>query len=205
MSRKLVVLCMAAAAFGAFGAASVASAAPVLTNGAGVAVPVGTEVTGLNEGNVVLTGGFNVTCNFADLGGVVSENNGASIKVKSGNATFTGTAAGEDCTSAVGAVKPTLTGSLCFATTNIALQFEVTGCEGKPVTFDLAVTGLVTCKYEAVRLLGALTVVPADLTMRIFNQALAGEVGNPFVCPAAGQLDMSFNVFTAAGATLAVS
>jgi len=204
MPKKLVVLCMASV-FMAFGTASAASAAPVLTNAAGVAVPVGTEVTGLNEGEVVLTGGFNVTCSFAHLGGVVTQNNGASIKVKSGNAAFKGTAAGEDCTSAVGTIKPTLTGSLCFATTNIALQFEVTGCEGKPVTFDLAVTGLVTCKYEAVRLFGALTVVPADLTMRIFNQAMAGEAGNPFVCPAAGQLDMSFNVFTAAGATLAVS
>jgi hypothetical protein len=203
MKSKLIAACMALAAFAAIVLPASASASPVLTEN-GVKVAVGASITALNEPgiNTVFTGPFNVSCNYTHLVGTVTENSGTSIKGKIpvGGSTFKGTAASEDCTSALGAVKPTVQSELCLATTKINDQLEVTGC-GKNVTFSLAITGSVTCKYEASQVLASFTTAPSEATVLVSKQPASGEATNSFICPSTGELDMPFNLFTADGKT----
>jgi hypothetical protein len=206
MKSKLIAACMALVAFAAFGLPATASASPVLTE-TGKPIAVGTEITGLNEENTLFTGGFSVTCSYAHLVGTVTENSGSSIKgtIPVGNAIFKGTGTSEDCTSALGSVKPTVQSELCLATTKTADQIEVNGCEGKVVTFSLAITGSVTCKYETAKVLGTFTTSPAEATVKIFEQPATGEATNSFICPTTGKLDMSFTLYTTDGEQLTIS
>jgi hypothetical protein len=205
MHKKLIMACMAVVALAAFALPALASASPVLTDSAGKAVAVGTEITGKNVGNTLFTGAFNVTCSTADLSGKVTENSGTSIKgeVPAGSASFTGTGTGGDCTSALGNTKVTVNSALCLATTKIADQFEVTGC-GANVTFTLEITGTGPCKYKAAKVLATFTTAPADAQVTVTEQPAELEEGG-FFCPSSGKLDMVFALTTKAGGTLTIS
>lgn len=205
MSKKLMTGLLALVAFAALALPAVASASPALTDSTGTKVAVGTEITGKNVGNTIFTGGFSVTCSSADLSGKVTENSGSSIKgeVPVGSATFTGTGASSDCTSALGDTAVTVNSKLCLATTKTADQMEVTGC-GANVTFTLAITGSVTCKYETAKVLGTFN-TNADAQVTVSEQGAKGESSNSFLCPSEGKLDMVFALTTKAGGTLTVS
>src|SRR5690242_21862013 len=105
MHKKLMLVCMAVAAFAAFVIAPMASAA-TLTEG-GKAVAVGSSITGKNiNGNTKFTSNpFDVECTTAHLKGTVTANGAGTIKgeVPIGSASFTN--AGAECSSTAG---PTL-------------------------------------------------------------------------------------------------
>lgn len=203
MSKKLIAACMAIAAFAAIVLPAAASASPVLTQ-EGKPVAVGTSITGQNTGETIFTGAFNVRCANADLSGTVTENSGTSIKgeIPVGNASFTGTGTGGDCTSALGSTKVTVNSKLCLQTTKTADQFEVTGC-GAAVTFTLEITGTGPCKYSTAAVLGEYTTAPADAKVTVSEQEAKKEEGG-FFCPSSGKLDMVFDL-TSGGKALQVS
>jgi len=213
MHKKLIMACMAIAAFAAFVVAPVASASPVLTHNpaAPTAVAAGSSITGTNtihKGeageetvNAVFTGGFNVTCAEASLAGTLTKNNGTEIKgeIPVGGAKYTGKA-GADCTSALGNVTATVNSKLCLESQAEPVNtFKITGC-GANVTFSLAITGSVTCKYEAASITATFTTgQSADGVIHITEQPAKGEATNSFLCPSEGKLDQTIQPFFKTG------
>src|SRR4051794_2689505 len=207
MTSKLITASMALAVLLApFSLPAIASASPVLTE-SGVNVAAGSAVQGQNESSTEFIGGFGVGCSYTRMVGTVTENSGTSIKltIPSGGVTLKGTATSEDCTSPLGPVKWTINSELCFATTKTADQIEVTGCEGKVVTFTLSITGSVACKYEASKVLGTFTTSPAEAKITITNQPASGEATNSFICPGGGELSMVSKITTTNGTGLTIS
>jgi hypothetical protein len=203
MHKKLMLACMAIAAFAAFVIAPSAWASPTLTSN-GVAVPVGTSITGTTTGLAVFTGP-EVECN-GHLVGTVTQNNGSQVKgeVPAGSAGFTGTGASGDCTSSIGDVAVTVNSKLCMETEVGKDTIKVTGC-GAAVTFSLKATSLgVTCKYSTASVVGNFN-TNAAATVNLEKQPATGESTNSFLCPANGTLDMDFDLYTTGGTLLTVS
>ncbi|MGN6586940.1 MAG: hypothetical protein ACTHKT_05635, partial [Solirubrobacterales bacterium] len=93
MHKKLMMTCMAIAAFAAFVIAPAASASPVLTEN-GTAVAVGASIEGKNTGEAIFTTtAGNVNCSSAVLKGTVTKNSGTKItgEIPVGSATYKGT------------------------------------------------------------------------------------------------------------------
>jgi hypothetical protein len=206
MYKKLMMACMAIAAFAAFVIAPAASASPVLTETkepnvpSGIAVPTGVSITGKNTGETVFTGAFNVRCTVAHMTGTLTTNSGSSIKgtIPVGGAQFTGTGAGEDCTSALGNVKVTVNSELCLETVAGTDTVKTTGCGAAPVVFTLEVTGTGPCKYSTEKVTGTYT-TNADAAVTVSEQESKKSEGGIF-CPSSGKLDMVFDLYTT-GAT----
>ena len=213
MHKKLIMACMAIAAFAAFVIAPAASVSPVLTDPVGTALPVGTSLTGVNTGTTTFTGsgGVNVHCTTAHIVGNLTVNNGTSIKgeVAVGGAHFTGTGSGGDCTGGLGDTKVTVNSKLCFETVAGTDNVKVTGC-GSKVTFTLLATPTGTpCKYEGNIENGA-TYATGDATVNVVSGSPAKNVdipgdGNSIFCPTGGTLDMDFDLTTTGGGTVLVS
>ncbi|MGN6557270.1 MAG: hypothetical protein ACTHLH_04575 [Solirubrobacterales bacterium] len=208
MHKKLMLACMAIAAFAAFVVAPAASASPVLTDKNGGStfgtIAVGASIKGTNEGVTKFTAsGFNVECNNDLLSGTVTENSGSSIKgeIPVGSASFKGTGTSEDCTSALGSAKVAVTSKLCLATA-AEDKVTVTGC-GANVVFDLEVTGTGNCKYSTASISGTYA-TSADAKVTISEQSAAKTEGGIF-CPSSGKLDMVFNLTTTNGETILIS
>jgi hypothetical protein len=202
MHKKLMMACMAIAAFAAFVVAPAASASPVLTNG-GVAVAVGTELTGKNTGETKFTGSINVNCSNADLTGKVTKNNGTEIagEIPVGSALFTGTHSTGDCTSTGLFTAPaavSVTSKLCLATVPKTDNVTITGC-GANVKFTLNLTGLGPCEYSTATVLGTF-VTNAGATINVLEQAATLTNTGSF-CPTSGKLDMHFDLYTKGGGT----
>ena len=203
MHKKLMLACMAIAAFAAFVVAPAASASPVLTDSGGT-LPVGASITGTTTGEAIFSGGFNVKCH-GHLTGNVTENSGTKIKgeVPAGKAIFTGTGAGGDCTSALGDTAVTVTSALCMETVKGTDTVAVTGC-GANITFDLNVTGALTCKYSTASVTGTF-ITGADATVNLNAQPASEEEPRQFFCPDNGSLTMDFDLTTTDGTTISVS
>ena len=204
MHKKLMVACMAIAAFAAFVVAPAASASPALTK-SGVLLAKGSAITGTNTGATLFEGGFAVECSSADLSGTLTENTGTKIKgeVPVGSASFTGTGAGGDCTSALGDTKPTVTSKLCLETKTGTDEVTVTGC-GSAVTFTLNVTSAgITCAYSATSVTGTYKTAAAA-TVNLSKQAAARETGQNIFCPSSGSLTMDFDL-SSGGTALTIS
>lgn len=209
MHKKLIMACMAIAAFAAFVVAPAASASPVLTSG-GVTVPVGTSITGSATDTLFTgSGGVVVTCTTAHLVGTVTEDTGTSIagEIEKETPVFKGTGTGEDCTG-LGSVKPVVTSKLCLKTiAKTDVEFTIDGClvEGvtKPVTFDLISTGIATCRYEVATLSGKAETGKSTIT--VGSQPAKLEAGGSIFCPAEGVLDMTFSVSTTSGTPITIS
>ena len=211
MHKKLTMACMAIAAFAAFVIAPAASASPVLTeNGAALAVGASIKATntGITKFTIPSLGGA-VECTHAELKGTVKKNNGTVIAgtIPAGafgvNYTFSGTHETGDCTSPLGPVRPTLNGELCLETEpnhNVIIN----GCEGKPVTFILDVTGGPTCRYSVASITGSY-ITNADATVNVSEQLAKRESEEEFLCPKEGKLDMDFDLTTTDGTTLLIS
>jgi len=204
MHKKLMLACMAIAAFAAFVVAPSASATTLQEGGSAVAV--GSSITGKNvNGNTKFTSNlFNVECTTAHLKGTVTQNNGTGeIKgeVPLGSASFTN--AGGECSSGAGATAVTVNSKICLETSTSggADNLKVTGCGGN-IKFSLNVTGLATCNYSQASLTG--TFVTGGDAVGTLTEAAAAREGTNFLCPSTGKLDMSIELTTTSGATLSI-
>jgi hypothetical protein len=199
MHKKLIVACMAVAAFAAFVVAPMASGAVLTENGSAVAV--GSSITGTATETKFTAGSSTVTCANAHMAGTVTANSNGTVagEIPAGNGVFTGTATGSDCTSTnLGPVKPTVNSKLCLHVAKGTDTGTVNGCGG-PITFTLNVTNLgLNCRYEAASVSGSITTSPADAAVNLVSQPATGEAGNNFFCPASGELDMEFTLTTTA-------
>jgi hypothetical protein len=208
MHKKLIIACLAIAAFAAF-VVTPGALATSLGEGTTV-VPSGTAITGKSTELKFTAGGNTVTCTTADLIGTVTFNSGGTLATETlpANTSFSGTGSGGDCTSeGLGPVKLTVNSKLCLHIAKSIDTGTITGCAGAVVTFTLDITNLfnLNCRYEAVALTGKITTASEgkDAEVNLFEQPLAGEAGNSPFCPASGKLDMEFKLTTAAsGATL---
>jgi hypothetical protein len=203
MHKKLIMACMAIAAFAAFVIAPAASASPVLTDktadGTVHTLAVGASITGRNTGDTLLTGAFNVRCSTAHMTGTVTANTGSHIggKVPAGGAQFTGTGTSGDCTSALGSVKVTVNSALCFTTISKTDTLTIDGC-GAEISFTLEITGTGPCTYGVATIKGTF-LTNAAATVNISEQESKLTSGG-FFCPGSGKLDMDFDLYTT-GAT----
>jgi hypothetical protein len=210
MHKKIMMACMAIAAFAAFVVVPGASAASLM-EGATV-VPVGASVTGKSTDTKFTAGGNTVTCNNADMTGTVTANSGGTVagEILAANTSFTGTGSGGDCTSeGLGPVKPSVNSKLCLHVAKGVDVGTVTGCAGAPVTFTLVITNLfnLTCRYETASVEGKITTAAEgkDAEVNLSEQFAAGEASNSGFCPSSGKLDMEFKLTTTNGTTLTFS
>jgi len=208
MHKKLMMACMAIAAFAAFVIAPAASGA-VLTEG-GVPVAVGSSITGKATETKFTAGTSTVTCSNADMSGTVTANAKGTVagEILAANTSFTGTATGGDCTSSnLGPVKPTVISKLCLHVEPTTDEGMVTGCGGV-VTFKLDVTNLgITCAYSTASVKGTITTEAdkKDAEVNVFEQPALRETGQNIFCPSEGKLDMEFVLTTTNGTTLTFS
>jgi len=203
MHKKLMLACMAIAAFGAFVVAPSASAT-TLQEGINI-VPVGSSITGKNiNGNTKFTSSlFNVECTTAHLKGTVTQNNGTGEvrgEVPLGSASFTN--AGGPCTSGAGPTDVAVLSKICLETSTAggADNIKVTGCGGN-VRFTLNVTGLADCIYSQASLTGTFTTGTAVGSL---TEASAAREGTNFLCPSTGKLDMTIELTTTDGTKLSI-
>ncbi len=213
MRKKLIMSCMAVAAFAAFVIAPVASASPALTETTtgGPLIAVGSSIKATNTGVTKFTlerGGQSIECTHAEFRGTVTANSGTQIKVeikKSAfgvNYTFSGTGTSGDCTSPLGSVKPTMTSALCLETVPGTDNVKYTGC-GANITVTLDITGLPECNYAAASLTGTY-LTNADATVNLTDPSTK-EVGGSFLCPDEIFVDMDLDLTTTDGTTLFIS
>lgn len=202
MQKKLIMACAAIAAFAAFVVAPVASASPVLTD-TGKAVPVGTEIIGSDPGNVLLfTSPYAPICSTFAFNFIVTTNSGTKIKLELpvGKSSFSGTGAGGDCTSSLGAFSFGWNSKLCLETAEKD-TVAVTGC-GQNATFTTNITSGPICKYHASSFVGTFA-TNSDATFTFTNQPFVREEN--VLCPMQTSLDMAIDLTTTAGETLFIS
>jgi hypothetical protein len=202
MHKKILMACMAIAAFAAFVVAPAASASPALTK-SGVLLATGSSITGTNTGETVFTGAFNVRCTNADLAGTLTTNSGSSIKgeVPAGSASFTGTGTGGACTSALGPVHVLFISKTCLVWVIGADSVTISGC-GVPIVFVVEVTGTGPCKYSTASVTGTYKTASAA-TVNLSEQKATKSEGGIF-CPSEGKLDMDFDL-SSGGTALTIS
>lgn len=166
MHKKLIMACMAIAAFAAFALPAAASAnSPVLTHPTGTAYcPDGGTTTnckleGTNVGDWKLVGSLGtVTCSSVTLTGNITTNKNTHIEGDITSATFGGTGTGGDCTGPLGPVKVTTTvgnGVPWCLTAGGELPAHVFTARGnacnaasRSITFVLDFTNGPTCYYN---------------------------------------------------------
>ncbi|HEY6837429.1 MAG TPA: hypothetical protein VI389_01670 [Geobacteraceae bacterium] len=207
MHKKIIMACMAIAAFAAFVVAPSASALNLTENG--TTVGAGASITGTSTLARFIAGGSTVTCDHNHMSGTVTTDSNGTIagEIPVGSATFHGTAVSTDCTSnGLGPVQPTVNSKLCLHVSKSDTG-TVTGCAGAAVTFTLHVTNLgIECKYEKAEIGIEITTAPADAQVKIRPGELAkGEGPNSIFCPKEGELEMEFTLTTTDGTTLAFS
>ncbi|HET9676780.1 MAG TPA: hypothetical protein VFP21_04665 [Solirubrobacterales bacterium] len=209
MHKKLMMACMAIAAFAAFVVAPSASAASL--NEGAATVPVGASITGQNVAGtetVFTAGELTVRCTKAHIPGTVTANSNGTVagEILAGKPVFTGTGAGEDCTSPLGDTKPTVNSKLCLHVAKGTDAGTVTGCAGASVTFSLNVTPLgITCTYSAASIGGTITTAPNAAAVNLVKAGPALKDTGGFLCPAEGTLDMEFVLTTTGGGALTFS
>jgi hypothetical protein len=208
MHKKLMLACMAIAAFAAFVIAPAAQAAVLTENGVAVLPhPSGKTcaedstgcITATNTGITKFTGGFGVECEVAHLQGVVTKNSEGVIK---------GTIAAETpifknketstCGSLLGPTAVKVTSELCLEVPKGSDAITVTGCGGV-VTFDLTAGGI-TCRYETPSVSGAVETNKTPAVSVVSEQKATEEKATEsFFCPNEGKLDMTFDIYTEGG------
>ncbi|TMK58952.1 MAG: hypothetical protein E6G51_01185 [Actinobacteria bacterium] len=228
MFKKLIVACMAVAAFAAFVLPAAASAtSPVLKTTNGEISAVGTKITAKNTGSTIFSGSFGeVVCSSADLKGVVTKNsnNGEAVEGTIESASFTGTSGtGTQCSSSLGATTVTTapTGSSngtpwCVkALPGVAHELQIRGgsCSSaaRAITYRLDFPGGLECSYERTTLTGPVkgtyTTSP-EIAMGTIstgaNSTFKIESGQSFLCPSEGSLTMTFDLYMEGGEHLVV-
>ncbi|MGN6587034.1 MAG: hypothetical protein ACTHKT_06105 [Solirubrobacterales bacterium] len=196
MHKKIMLACMAIAAFAAFVIAPAASASPDMTEGLEI-VPPGTLLTATNTGEVTFTGagGVNLSCNHVNLTKKLTKNSGTVIEGEITTADFNGTGTSTDCTSNLfnapaGVTMP----KLCFKVSATPADTVVyTGC-GAAVTFTLNFTGVATCKYSKTELRATFTTGSLPITVNNTEEFKLVEGGS--FCPSGSKLDMTIDNWT---------
>ncbi|MGN6557631.1 MAG: hypothetical protein ACTHLH_06420 [Solirubrobacterales bacterium] len=198
MHKKLIMACMAIAAFVI---APAASASPVLTENP-TPIPVGASVTAKNTGVVKFTG--IAECSTAHFAGTVTNNSGTKVEIEIplGSASFTGTGTSSDCTSSLGSVRVFVTSKICLATSTTD-NLPLTGCGGN-IVIDWVLTGTGECKYSTASVGSsfATNVTPAVVT--VTEQPLSKAEGGIF-CLASTKLDMTLDLSTTSGVGVGLS
>jgi hypothetical protein len=205
MHRKLMLACMAVAAFASFAGTPTASAT-ALTEG-GTTLAAGASITGTATEIKYTANSVTLTCSHMHMAGTVTANaNGTfAAEFPAGSISVTGTDGG-DCTSTnLGPVKWTMTSKLCLHVGKGTDTATMTGCSGSPVTTVIDITNLgISCKYEVASVSGIITTEGGgkDAEVNILEQVKKGEASNSFFCPQEMKLDMEFKLTTTDGTTL---
>jgi hypothetical protein len=205
MHKKLMMACMAIAAFAAFVVAPAAQAG-VLTEG-GVALATGTSVTAQSVGVTKFTGSpLSVECETAHLQGTVTANSSGTIagEIPVGSAEFHN-AGGTPCSSPAGGVTVNVTSKLCLHLPKGTDILTINGCGTASVVFDLVV-GTTTCEYSATSVSGTVTTNATPATATVSEQPANLVKETPVhefikVCSSTGKLDMTFGLYTTGGTT----
>jgi hypothetical protein len=223
MYKKIIITSMAMAAFAAFAMSAAASAAsPVLTTAAGGVVPVGEGLKATNVGFSKIRGGeFVVLCSNDVLTGrlTANPNNGNPVEATVEHASFSGGEPEEDCSSGLGRVQVTTAfanGTPYCASFRASDVLQVRGgsCNqsAHPITFVLdvhSVIGVIQCHFERTAatgpLFGTYTTNPSAAVGFIVSGANSRFVGTSGgLCPTTGELEMTFELRTAAGGLLTI-
>ncbi|HET9676097.1 MAG TPA: hypothetical protein VFP21_01170, partial [Solirubrobacterales bacterium] len=206
MCKKLIMTCVAIAAFVAFVVAPVASASPVLTS-EGKAVAAGAEVKGSNTGLFKFEGSNNylIECSSMSMQTSVTVNSGTKLELEApaGAVANKGTATGEDCTASWGPAKMTW-GKMCFTATKGSDSLSIAGCGGEAI-LTTNITGVVSCQY-AVSSSNATFSTGGDATFTVSSLIVkkTSEGGGIF-CPPSVEFTMVFDLTTSSGGTLSIS
>ncbi|HEV2858065.1 MAG TPA: hypothetical protein VGW80_06655 [Solirubrobacterales bacterium] len=225
MSKKIIMACMAVAAFAAFVLPATASATnnPDLTEGA-ERVAVGKLINGTLVGTAdfMATDGttVQVSCNQALLTGSVTANSGGTLTGSITTADFWGSGGGvsahnnkEECKGSFGAAyitvpkTPLTVSSTPTMTTD---EFTVTDSSKSTVTFIIGSTTAGACEYKTAGPVKGDYTTGATTVLTTRNTAAgsgATKVTGGFLCPSSGQLRMSFYLETdaAGNAELGIS
>jgi hypothetical protein len=222
MSKKLMTGLLALVALAAMALPAVASASPEIgetSGGVFTKLATGVSIRGTNVGETLMTdasGNVLVRCTTAQMDGTLNTNSGTLIEGTINSATFTGTGSGGACTG--------FFGSNATITTNVGNgtpwclsaggklppdTFSLRGdscanTPGRSITFVLD-TSFGQCKYErssAVTGTFVTDVKEEQATATATKQEFPAEAGNPFGCPGAGYLDMTFKLETTTGVPL---
>jgi hypothetical protein len=216
MFKKLIMSCMAVAAFAAFVLPATASATndPQLTEGVTL-VPAGTKILGTAANTeFITTAGANlVTCSSATMTGTLLKNSGSTVEgeIPAASAIFQGTGAinahnnRPECTGSFGNAYITVNTALCIRSdsTMATDEFRVNGgaCgSGGKVTFTIGSTTAGPCKYlstGAIR--GTYTTGGTEAKLSTIPTSEGSgatlEEGS-FLCPHSGALRMTFSLET---------
>ena len=225
MSKKLMTGLLALVALAAMALPAVASASPQIgeTTTGNVFDPLTPPVAirGTNVGETLMTdinGNVLLRCTSAQMDGTLNKNNGTEIEGTINTATFAGTGTNGACTGTFG--------SNAEVTTNVGNgvpwclkaggklasdEFQLRGnsCANtsRSITFVLD-TIFGACKYERSGAVSGTFITDLkglpeeDAKLTASKQEFPAEAGNPFGCPSAGYLDMTFTLETTDGTTL---
>jgi hypothetical protein len=217
MFKKLIMSCMAVAAFAAFVLPASASAAndPTLTDAAGH-VAVGSKITATNVGETIF---WNTetklklsVCNHVFMTGEITRNDSGVVTGKVTTAHFSGTGAVAadtglaECTGEIGSSYVTVKNLPLELSSTPAMaehEFQVTGSGGAKVKFLLGSTVAGECEYEAGGPIkgkyttGTSAATDALLTTTDTSAASgASKIRGGFLCPTSGMLAMTFTMKT---------
>ena len=195
MSKRLITLSVAMAAFLAVAVVPPVASAIELTDGSGRTAD--TFIRAHNVGNIVMTSSAgSVECTSASLTGHLTQN-GPTVSGDISSASIKGTESEERCSSPLGPMKMTFPSlPWCIRSTEAADSFEITGgnCTEatQPITFIIDVGGL-ACQYQRANVVGSFKTAPEEAILTISESEFAKEAGG-FLCPSSTKLDMSFTL-----------
>jgi hypothetical protein len=224
MFKKLIMSCMALAAFAAFALPATASATnnPDLTEGE-ARVPVGELVQATNIGNTEFkaTDGTTqlVVCTKVNLTGKVTANSGGTVEGSITKSEFSGSGAVHadnnlpECTGSFGSAYitvPKLPLTIRSTPAMTTDEAQITDSSGSTVTFIIGSTTAGACEYKTASSVKADFTTGATSVVTTRNTAAgsgAAKVSGGFLCPSSGQLKMSFylETDTAGNAELGIS
>jgi hypothetical protein len=217
MSKNILAVCTALAAFAAFSVmAPAASANPVLTHPTGTVLKTGVLIDGTLIGASKLTSGSTdpgttlLECSKATITGELTKNvttGTPSIESNITKAEFAGTGANGECTGNFGNATVITTGSngvpWCLKSIKATDEFEVRGgkCSeaARNIAFIIDGTNTGSCKYEKASFVGTFITHPEDGRLNLTHAGPALKVEGGVLCPSSGSLDMEFTLETDTG------
>jgi hypothetical protein len=223
MYKKIIITCMAVAAFAAFAlSASASAASPVLTNASGGVVSVGEGLKATNIGVAKFKGGETIfECSNNVLTGklTANPNNGSPVEGTVESASFKGTEAEENCKSSLGRLQITTAFPNGTPWCLSARSFDVAQIRGgacnqatRTITYEDDIHifgGTIFCHFERTAatgpMTGTYTTKPADAVFHFAFGAGTRFVGTTGgLCPTTEEWEWTFELRTAAGGTLTI-
>jgi hypothetical protein len=223
MYKKLILACMAVAAFAAFGMSATSASATTLTHPTGTAMGTCTGcLKATNVGHTVMTnaaGETLITCTTATMTGNLDTNSGGSVAGTITSASFSGTGTSGDCTTSIGGSVKVTTQVTEGVSTEVGVpycikntkedKFEVRGgaCSeaARSIKYTLDFTGDGSyCGFQKSSLTGTFTTdATGDAIFTTDNEGVFTryEQGGfqSIFCPTEAKLDMTFTLETDSG------